>query len=282
MRCTLNYNDCVVIDSADLANNLHGQGTFRLNSVEDVIRLIPSGSWPPESVGYPRLPTGLGQAPAPFPHGSAAFCNLDFAWAQCFNWYRDSTPTPGAANDNWSTISGCLCCSDNLSGEDIFVYAHGRYAGTCLWEGYGAGDTLFEVSGLGAGWYHLEAYAGGPRGSYQGTYADSVYVGYNQEAFGVNIVLSRVGVDHEDSRQKARSPQLHVVGQELSVECSAPTKAKLTLFDLAGRGRIILHQGPLAPGTHRFGIPPRVAAGIYFARLETGLNTTTTKVVIWR
>jgi len=100
----------LVVDSASLAGGEYGHGTFRLDPAGDTIRMVADQRhpWYTESVAYPVLPAGEGRAPMPPVHGSASQAGVYGGGTPIYNWYIDSTPTPGQRNDNYSTITGIV------------------------------------------------------------------------------------------------------------------------------------------------------------------------------
>jgi hypothetical protein len=286
--CTLNYvlsrdSPFVVIDSTGLATHQVGSGSFRLRPDSDFIDLYGTGNpWPwNEYVNYPVTPTDAGNSLAPPQHCSAAFWNYDGSMSQCFNWYIDSMPTPGDFNTHYSTIAGSVIVEESLvPSSELLVEARGEHAYCCFFEAYDTSD--FAIGGLGAGWYHLEAYLFGPHGEIHRYYPDSVEVGYNQTVSGISIDLRAGGVAERARPMPSVAPVLQVRGAELDVLCPAPADIRLAVFDLTGACRAMLHEGLLEPGVHRFDLASRVRTGVYFIQLTTGRNQTTRKVVVMR
>jgi len=284
--CTLScvlYRDSpfVLIDSVGLATHEVGSGMFRLRPDSDFIYLHGTGNpWPwDEYVNYPATPTCAGNSLAPPQHCSASFWNYDGAMSQCFNWYIDSQPTPVELNRHWSTISGSVIVDESLvPGSELLVEARGEHAGGCFFDACNTAD--FVIGGLGAGWYHLEAYLWTSHGQLHEFYPESVEVGYNHILSGVDIDLRGQGVAEQPEQTAAVAPTLHAAGMQLVVLCPTPIDARLEVHDLLGRRCAVLHEGRLGPGVHRFDMTSRVGAGVYFARLQTGGNSTTSKVVV--
>jgi len=284
--CTLNYvlspdSHFVVIDSIGLATHEVGSGSFRLRPDSDFIHLYGTGNpWPwDEYVNYPVTPTDAGNSLAPPQHCSASFWNYDGSISQCFNWYVDSMPTPGDLNTHYSTIAGSVIVAESLvQSSELSVVASGEHAHCCFFDTY---DTSgYAIGGLGAGWYHLEAYLTTPHGLIHRFYPDSVEVGYNQTVSGINIDLRAVDIAERARPVPPARPELRVRGAELEVLCPTTTDVQLAVFDQTGACRAVLHEGLLEPGVHRFDVASRVRAGVYFARLLTGCNLTTRKVVV--
>jgi len=279
LRCTLDYyQPFIVIDSADLSAGINGTGMFRLNLDSDFIRLIDTNGWIQQTVSYPYDSTGADRSLRPPPGSSASFWNADFLYDQVFNWYLDSTPTPGVFNNGSSTISGTVLLDSMPSGADVHVVPHGRHAGSCL--SYDYMNAGYSIQGLGAGWYRVEAWVHWPHGTLGGFYPDSVYVGFNEIHLNINIDLRTVGVAEPARPVGTVVPELRERGAELDVFCPTPTDARLAVYDLTGACRAILHEGLLEHGVHRFDLASRVRAGVYFAQLLTGRDLTTRKVVV--
>lgn len=135
--CTLTcqLNDYLVIDSAAIAQGFLGHGTFRLNPHYDRVVLSSPPPYPgSESVSYRCIPTGWFKAPAPPLGASVALVmffmvdtNLNWYNVQEVNWYVDSTPTPGAANDDQSAIQGVVTWDSVLTVTKGVVYTFGDY-----------------------------------------------------------------------------------------------------------------------------------------------------------
>lgn len=276
LHCCISSGQYIVIDSAALAQGGIASGTFRLNPDSDFV-----STWcglNPESICYPRSPTSGDAAPAPPRGGSIAYWTLcDEDEFQDFNWYVDSTPTPGAVNDDWSAVTGTLSVDGQIwYWPWVEVFAHGPY-GDCQTLEYNTSDYV--VCGLGAGRYSLEAWAGYDTVRYRGVYPESVTVGFGRIASGINIPLARYAGIAADSPAAVRTPKLYSAGRLLSLELAAPVIAQLDLLDLAGRRREILYRGRLSAGLHRFQVSDRVDAGVYFVRLTIGNSQSTAKVV---
>lgn len=284
--CTLScvlYRDSpfVLIDSVGLATHEVGSGMFRLRPDSDFICLYGNGNpWPwDEYVNYPVTPTDAGRSLTPPQHCSASFWNYDGAMSQCFNWYIDSQPTPGELNRHWSTISGSVIVDESLiPGSMLLVEVAGEHAGCCFFEAYRTSD--FAIGGLGAGWYHLEAYLWTSHGQLHASYPESVEVRYNQTVSDINIDLRGQGVAEQPEPSTVAEPILRTDGAQLVVICPIPTNARLETFDMLGRRRAVLHEGRLESGRHRFDPASRVGAGVYFVRLTAGKNESVVKVVI--
>jgi hypothetical protein len=258
--CTLNIawdtsDYYVVVDSQSLANGNVGNGTFRLRPDSDFIRL--SGSF--DDVVYPCDSTGFNQSLAPPPGGSSSCWNFDCSGGQYLNWYIDSTPTPGASNDDYSTISGSL---ESESGYVVIgqcLSVTGRYGCAVLndWAGQ------FAVAGLGAGRYSVRA-CGYHNG--QMVYAalpESVEVGYAETLSGINLVFRPNAVTESrpafgrltvgGGRQSATVVQGVLWLPQAS---SLKPRASSRLMDIAGR-RVL----DLEPGANDVS---RLAPGVYF------------------
>jgi len=281
LSCTLqDCNDYIVIDSADLAQGLNGTGTFRLNPDSDFIRLIDSTGRTQQAVSYPCDSTGVDRSLRPPQGGSASIWNVDFAEGQALNWYLDSTPTPGEANNDYSTISGTVLLDSMPAGADVYVFPHGLHGGECL--SCGHMNPSFSIQGLGAGLYRIEAIVCSPRGLLRGFYPDSIYVGFSQTRTGINIDLRTIGVAEPTQPAPSAVPELRVRGAELDVLCPTPADVRLVVHDQTGALRAVLHQGRLESGRHRFDLTLRVGPGVYFARLASEGRTCAAKVIVPR
>ena len=70
---------------------------------------------------------------------------------------------------------------------------------------------------------------------------------------------------------------------EIAVRVTAPGDARLTLHDALGREVAVLHDGPLAPGTHALALRARgLAPGVYVARLQAGASVATRTLTLAR
>jgi len=253
LDCLLPQGGAIVVDSQALANHEVGSGTFRLNPDSDTIVLY-TPDWS-DYVAYPVLPTDLGCAPGPPSHSSASFWNYDAAMDQCFNWYIDSTPTPGTGNDDYSTISGSVLVDSLPEYAELYVWASGPYGDYCF--GHNYHGTSYSISGLGAGAYHLAAVMYTSHGTWQGERQDSIHVGYSQDLTGVTIDLRTVGVaDRNQSRAgKAVIPSIVRGVLRLAPAPSLMPYASSWLLDAAGRKVLDLQPGPnevsrLGPGVY--------------------------------
>jgi len=280
--CTLHcgLSGYLVIDSANLAQRTYGSGKFRLNPDHDSIVLLDTNGWTVQRVSYPHDPTGESWSAAPPQGGSASFWNVDFAWAQAFNWYIDSTPTPGEENNSYGTIMGTVLLDSMLNYEDVYVYPYGRYAGECL--SYGWVNPGYCIQGLGMGWYRVEAYVWTSHGALRGFFPDSLYVGQGETLAGIDIDLRGQGVAEQPELPAVVAPTLHAAGMQLVVFCPMPIDARLAVHDLTGACRAVLYEGLLEPGVHRFDLTSRVGAGVYFARLASEDRTAVVKVIVPR
>ena len=279
LSCTLyDSYDYVMIDSADLAQGINGTGAFRLNPDSDFIELTDANALVRQIVSYPRDSTSKNWSHTPPRGGSASFWNADFAWDQAFNWYTDSTPTPGEESNDYGTISGTVLLDSMPQYADVYVYPRGRDAGQCL--SYECGNPSYCIQGLGAGPYKVEACVWSPHGWLRGFYPDSVCVGAGETLAGVNIDLRGQGVAEQPEPQAVVPPTLRTAGMQLVLLCPEPIDARLAVYDQTGACRAVLHEGLLEPGVHRFDLTSRVRAGVYFAQLLTGRNLTTRKVVV--
>jgi len=280
LNCWISMGQCIVIDSAALAQGVVGHGAFRLRPDSDFVSFGHSERFVlEESICYPRTPTAREAAPAPPNGGSVAYWTLEGGDYQSCNWYADSTPTPGMVNDDWSAIAGTLSADGVYEFSWLQVFARGQYGNCFAMESY-ASDYV--VRGLGPGNYALEAWGWVDTVRYRGFYPESVSVGYGRIRSGINIRLGRyVGVA-DGALPLAPGIELRSAGRTLSALLHAPATVRLELLDLLGRQREVLYAGRLSAGMHRFEISSRAGAGVYFARLATRFENTTRKVIVIR
>jgi hypothetical protein len=279
--CTLDYylssGEFLVVDSAGLAQGLIGRGKLRLNPLGDSVVLLYDSGGIADRVTYPRYPTGYDSAPLPPATGSVSFWNYDDVEDQSMNWYIDSTPTPGAGNDDYSLISGSVTGSGGEVLDEVVVWASGRN-GDCHRGLYRQSD--FSIGGLGAGTYQVGAWAYHHSHSYSVTYPESVFVGYAQTTSGINIVVPLTGVA-EPTRPTAGSlPLMRVSGQSLLVTGNGVSPVTVELYNQLGSHVSTFHLGPIR-GEKRVEIPASLAAGVYFVDCTCRATTISTKLVLY-
>ncbi len=111
---------------------------------------------------------------------------------------------------------------------------------------------------------------------------------YTQAALREAIGPPPTGQEPEaiaDDRMTLGSPAPHpVVGQStLAFTLAAPGVARLTLYDVLGREVALLAEGTFSAGRHEVTLDAaRLRAGVYVARLRTGSETTSRRVVVVR
>jgi hypothetical protein len=261
-ECTLDISmptsDYVVIDSLSLALGWVGNGTFRLRTDSDFIRLVGQQPGMPDNVVYPCTPTGLGQSLAPPPGGSSSFWNYDYETGQNFNWYIDSTPTPGEPNEDYSTISGSVKSESGYVITDQSVYVFGRYGSGQFYLCPGT----FVIGGLGAGRYFVQSSGTHDTETVYATWPESVDLGYDQTVSGINLAFGPNAVT--DSRPASGRPTVGggrqsstVVHGVLTVPPTAYRSPRTAdLLDVTGRKVL-----DLKPGANDVS---RLSPGVYF------------------
>ena len=277
--CTLSYtfqdSEFLVIDSAALATGGIGSGTLHFNPLEDSLFLLDDSGRVEDSVHYPRYPTGYGSAPLPPATGSISFWNYDDAEGQWMNWYIDSTPTPGEANDDCSRITGTLAGNGGVTLDEASVAAGGQYgsSGCGLYH-----QASFGIGGLGAGTYQMSA--GGYYNSnvYYGVYPESVTVGYSQVVSGIDLVIPLAGV--AETQSTTSLPLMRLSGRALLLSGNGMAPVSVQLYNQVGSRVSEFHLGPIA-GEKTIELPATLAPGIYFALAQKGINRSTVKVVLW-
>ena len=189
----------VVIDSAALALGVLGHGTLRLNPAGDSVTLVTPDplDWD-DGVRFPVFPTGYRQGPAISPGQSIALWNWHDGM-QSLNWYADSTPTPGSANDDYSTISGQVLDPHGRPIEYDYLEVNVDGPNGC---GY-SGSSPFFFGGLGPGRYCIWTFVHTQHGALRGWYPESVEVGYSDSVTGINLLVPG------DSGPPGARPWLH-------------------------------------------------------------------------
>jgi len=278
--CTLvcylwEFDPPLLVDSTALAWGDVGYGTIRLNPLGDSVILISDSGEVVDVVHYPRSPTGCGSAPLPPSTGSVSFWNYDDAEDQSMNWYIDSTPTPGEANDDYSMIAGTLTGTGGVVFEEAEVVARGvngrSHRG--LYQ-----QTSYGVAGLGAGTYQVSACGYYQGHVYSGVYPESVTVGYSQTVYGISIVLPLTGVAETPS-----APPLllmRVSGRALLLSGDGTAPVNVQFYNQLG-ARVSEFHFVAIKGEKRIELPATLAPGVYFATAQKGTYRSTVKVVLW-
>jgi hypothetical protein len=277
--CTLSHafqdSEFLVIDSEALAIRDVGHGTFRLNPLGDSLFLIDDTGRVEDSVHYPRYPAGYGSAPLPPATGSVAFWNYDDAEGQWMNWYIDSTPTLGGANNDYSVIAGSLTGTGGVTLDEAAVAAGGQ----CGSGGRGLyRESTFSISGLGAGTYQLSAGGYYNGHAYFGFYPESVTVGYSQSVGGIDFVIPLAGV--AETQSAPLLPSMRVSGRALLLSGDGTAPVIVQLYNQVGSRVGDYDLGPFR-GEKRIELPATFAPGIYFATARKGTNRSTAKIVLW-
>jgi len=276
--CTLSYvlqsGEYLVVDSSSLAQGTVGHGKFRLNPEEESITLRNLQGMP-ERICYPRYPTGGQRAPVPPEHGSISLWNNCDAVYQSMNWYVDSSPTPGAENDDFSVIAGTVTGSGGDTLDTVCVIARGQN-GYC--SGGGLCQTSYSVGGLGAGKYEVTAEVQHRGHRYVVTYPESVAVGYSQTVGGIDVVIPVPGVT--EAPPASVLPLLRVSGRTLLLGSDGSAPVMLALYNHVGSRVSATHLGRFT-GERRVQLPATLPPGIYFATAQKGTRRSTVKVVLW-
>jgi hypothetical protein len=271
----LQYNEFLVVDSEALALGEVAHGTLRLLPLEDSVALLDSTGRVFDWVSYPRYPTGHGRGPLPPIPGSIAFWNSIDGDDQSMNWYIDSTPTPGEANDDYSTISGTISGIGGVTLDDGEVVAYGPN-GHCY---HGLShETGYSISGLGAGTYQVNGWGNYNGNGYSGSYPESVIVGYSQVVSGIDLVIPPTGVAETPSTPLL--PLLRVSRRSLLLSSDGTAPVDMQLYNQVG-SRVRTFNLGLLLGEKRIELPATLAPGIYFAMAQKGTGRTTSKVVLW-
>lgn len=273
LTCELGYGEFLVVDSAALAEGYVGHGTIHLNPLGDSVMLVTDSGPIADCVYYPRYPTGRDRAPLPPSTGGVAFWNYDDAEGQSMNWYVDSTPTPGAANDDYSVIAGSLTGTGGITLDYAYVAVAGQNGHLSC----GLYDTSFVIAGLGAGTYQVSA-GGYYNGQFYSTvYPDSVTAGYS-ETLRLDIIIPLTGVAEIPSVPLAHL--MRVSGRILLLSGDGTTPVNVQLYNQVGSRVNAFHLGPIK-GERRIELPATLAPGVYFATAQKGAYRTTVKVVTW-
>jgi hypothetical protein len=275
LTCRLDYFYPVVLDSEALAWGEVGRGSIRLEPTGDSIFVLNDTGVVEDYVCYPSSPTGHYGAPLPPSTGSVSFWNYDEGLDQSMNWYVDSTPTPGWANDDYSMIGGTVSGIGGIALDEVEVVASGQ-DGRChcaLYE-----ETGYCVRGLGAGKYEVKASAYHRGHFYQATYPESISVGYSGTVSGIDFVFPASGVAETPS--VSLRPLVRVSGRALLLTGDGTAPVDVQLYSQVGFRVSEYRLGPFT-GEKRIELPATLAPGIYFAMAQKGTGRTTSKVVLW-
>ena len=172
-------NSYFIIDSTNT------NGVFSLDDESDSIFINASNVRGIYS--YPVLPAGYGHGPTPPLNGSVAFYP-SFHLYEYSNWYIDSTPTFGSANDDWSSISGRVLDQDSNLAVYHEITATGPMGGISFYP-----QQPYSLCGLGAGKYWVQARFYGD----WFPYPESIELGYNEHLTGYDIIFPFVVVKEE-------------------------------------------------------------------------------------
>jgi hypothetical protein len=274
LTCELGYGEFLVVDSAALAEGYVGYGTIHLNPLGDSVMLVTDSGPVADIVHYPMSPTGYDSAPLPPGEGSIAFWNYDDMESQSLNWYVDSTPTPGEANDDFGVIAGSVTGTGGVTLDEVIVLASGR-CGRCHKGLYH--QTGYSIGGLGAGVYSVRAMVYHQGHSYQIAFPESVAVGYGQTVPGIDMVVPLTGVAEAPPamagwlRLVAFPPGTATIHSDRSAFVTVAIRDHL--------GRIMLKRGlSVRPG--RTAVPlHNLAPGVYFVSCTSGQTTIRKKLV---
>jgi hypothetical protein len=191
------------------------------------------------------------------------------------NWYIDSTPTPGEANDDYSVIAGSVTGTGGVTLDEVSVRAAGQYGSCYRWLIH---ETGYSIGGLGAGTYQLKAWASHNGHPYSTTYPESVTVGYSQTVGGIDIVIPLIGV--AEAPPTSLAPLLRVSGRTLSLSGDGSAPVTVELYNQVGSRVSSFHLGPIKV-EKRIELPATLPPGVYFAEAQEGAYRSTVKVVLW-
>jgi hypothetical protein len=259
----------VVLDSAALATGAVGRGTFRLNPDCDTL-ILTGAAGEYDWLAYPSVHASQGLSPCPGPGTSASLYYRDDFEGPFINWYIDSTPTPGAVNDNYSSVAG------RIRGERGEIFSSGT-----VWFGGQIGgcgacvvfDTTYLVQGLGPGRYRASFYGWFQNHYYRYDLPDSVDVGYSTVVPDIDLIVPLTAIGET---QPVAQPAPTIRRQGRSLIAGGAGASELALFDQSGR--LVMS----ALGFDVWGLDiSSLRPGIYFARLK-GADPSTIKVVIPR
>ncbi len=229
LDCQLPYDGFLIVDSASLATGGYGRGSFRLNPAGDRIRIQPdsSHSWFTDSVVFPVIPPGRSRAPMPPAQGSAALLNVAGA-EQLITWYIDSTPTPEADNDDYSSVTGKVFWAPGRGFYQVGVVVRGPLGWS--YSAVMASGQSYLAEGLSAGRYAVTAH--GQPGNVVISYPESVDVGYSDTLAGINLDFDPHGVEETMNDERGT---MNVRPTVLSGTSGVKRLASCVVFDAMGR-----------------------------------------------
>lgn len=216
------------VDSASLAAGGYGHGSFLLNPAGDRIRLQSDSShyWFTDGVVFP-VPGRQSGAPLPPPLGSAARLNLGGS-EQFITWYIDSTPTSGANNDDYSSVSGTVTWAPSRNFYLVQVVVSGPMGGS--FSGVVARYQPYLAPGLSAGRYEVRAI--GQPGNVVVAYPDSIDVGYSATLSGISLDFDPEAIGESSQPQVSSGKLAATILPGASI---AKRLASSVVFDPMGR-----------------------------------------------
>lgn len=106
---------------------------------------------------------------------------------------------------------------------------------------------------------------------------------------GLYRTVAPVTVAAEDTPGPSEPPSLTVYpnpssgAATVSLTLAETAEARVAVFDVLGREVAVLHDGPLAAGTHRFAFDgASLPAGVYLVRVESGRDRLTERITLLR
>ncbi|MEO0091113.1 MAG: T9SS type A sorting domain-containing protein [candidate division WOR-3 bacterium] len=256
----------VVIDATNTT------GIFNLNDTADVVSLYNNQGFLMDRVVYPSFPASWQGGPAP-PVGSSISLYRSPVWSSIYwdrvNWYVDLSPSLGLPNDNWSSISGTIFNSQGQPMSNRIVIANGPTGGmNCLTDANGN----YTIAGLGEGKYWITIW--NTYNQQAGNYYDSVYVGYNQNVTGVNIIIPMTNIEQENIHliQENLLSMPNPIKNNTAISLSLEKNTVLKIYDASGKLVKAVHnnQGPIKLSFN---------SGIYFLKINLGNETLTRKII---
>lgn len=216
----------IIIDSTNT------QGVFSLDNESDSIAI--GGSSVVGIYQYPLLPAGPINGPTPPYNGSVAlFTQYIGDPYNHSNWYIDSTPTFGSANNDWSSISGFVLDQDSNLAVFQEISASGPMGGLNY---YPHNIQPYSLRGLGIGKYWVQARLG-----YNWyPYPESIELGYNEHLTGYDIIFPFVAIQENIGKVKTKTIIL-----------------KDQIYDALGR---------------KIMSTAKNSKGVYFTKTETGIK----------
>ena len=280
----------VVIDSTNTS------GIFKLDKNHDSIRIHDRDGWWVEQLSYPEYtPFYPGDAPTPPPGASAARFVM---WAndhnmnyQIVDWYIDSTPTFGKANDDYPgcIITGKVFDKDSTPIKEATVTALYRlYLGydvspldsckSCISDRNG----YFEIDSLIPGTYRVIA-------KMQGFYSDTKeVVTYAMYPSTLDFCLSFVGINELDTSKQLNpkilvSPNPFIQSTRIVIQDLGFREGELVdlkIYDLSGQlVRALRSEQPSIVWDGKDNRGKSVPSGVYFLEVHFSDGCLTKKVV---